>query len=198
MIDLVDIDFNSSAGLALFATLSDRHGQRVARAAKLPGRLFLLRSPWAPGLRLVGGQIDAGHLLTPGSLQPPFSVAGSAEDLEDALAACIGEGVERLSQIERPGDVSVECSLAELDPPVIPVVGRLIAELVVTSQLPRDMRIGWVRGRSISTGHDLMLPADWCLRRQGTGHLAIPGAAMSTGCAAGPSFDAARPERCSN
>jgi ribosomal protein S12 methylthiotransferase accessory factor len=186
--DLVDIDFNSSSGLALLASLSDRHGQRLARAAKLPGRLFLLRSPWAPGLRLVGGQIDPGHLLTPGLSQPPFSVAGSAEGLEDALAACIAEGVERLSQIERPGDVSVECSLAELDPPVIPAVGRLIKELVVRSQLPRDTRIGWMRGRSLSTGHDLMLPADWCLRRHRAGHLTIPGAAMSTGCAAGPSF----------
>ena len=43
MTDLVDIDFNSSAGLALLATLSDRHGQRVAQAAKLPGRFLLLR-----------------------------------------------------------------------------------------------------------------------------------------------------------
>ena len=191
MTDLVDIDFNSSAGLALLATLSDRHGQRLARAATLPGRLFLLRSPWAPGLRLVGGQIDPGHLLTPGTFQPAFSVAGSAEGLEDALAACIAEGVERLSQIERPGDVFVECSLAELDPPVIPVVGRLIKELVVRSQLPPDTQVGWMRGRSLSAGHDLMLPADWCLRRHRAGHLAIPGAAMSTGCAAGPSFAAA-------
>ena len=137
MTDLVDIDFNSSAGLALLTALSDRHGQRLARAAKLPGRLFLLRSPWAPGLRLVGGQIEASQLPSSAPVQPSFSVAGSAEGLEDALAACIAEGVERLSQIERPGDVSVECSLAELDPPVIPVVGSLIDELVVKSQLPR-------------------------------------------------------------
>ena len=191
MTDLVDIDFNSSAGLALLTALSDRHGQRLARAAKLPGRLFLLRSPWAPGLRLVGGQIEASQLPSSAPVQPSFSVAGSAEGLEDALAACIAEGVERLSQIERPGDVSVECSLAELDPPVIPVVGSLIDELVVKSQLPLDTPIGWMRGRSLSAGRNLMLPADWCLRRPGAGHLAIPGAAMSTGCAAGPSVDAA-------
>ena len=191
MIDVTDIDVGSAAGLALLAVLADRHGAPMARAAKLPSRLFLLHAPWAPGLRLIGGQADPGQVLRDGTPHPPFSLAGSAETVEDALAACIGEAVERLSQIERPGDVFIECSLADADPPVIAVVASQIDELIAKSQTQSRMPIAWVRGRSLSDGTALSVPADWCLRRNGAGRLAIPGAAMSTGCAAGPSFDAA-------
>jgi ribosomal protein S12 methylthiotransferase accessory factor len=189
--DVIDIDFNSESGFALLAALSDRHGDRIARAARLPTRLFLLRSPWAAGLRLVGGQADSARLGTPGLLEASYSLAGSAELLEDALAACIGEGIERLSQIERPGDVHVECSIDEADRQIMPVARRLIEELFDRSQLPRGTRLAWVRGRSLSGGDEVFLPADWSLRRSGACQLAIPGGALSTGCAAGPNFDAA-------
>jgi ribosomal protein S12 methylthiotransferase accessory factor len=191
LIDVIDIDVGSGSGLALLAVLADRHGAHLAQAASLPSRLFLLHAPWAPGLRLVGGQADPGRVLSGGAPHPPFSLAGSAESVEDALAACIGEAVERLSQIERPADVYLECSIDDLDPPVSPVVASQIEELVAKSQCPRGIEIAWVRGRSLSTGRAVSLPADWCLRRDGVRQLAIPGAAMSTGCAAGPSFDAA-------
>lgn len=191
MIDVIDIDVGSGSGLALLAALADRHGAQLAQAASLPRRLFLLQAPWAPGLRLVGGQADPGRVLSDGAPHPPFSLAGSAESLEDALAACVGEAVERLSQIERPGDVSLACSLDDVDPPVSPVVARQIEELVAKSQRPRGLEIAWVRGRSLADGRALSLPADWCLRGDGARPLAIPGAAMSTGCAAGASFDAA-------
>ena len=191
LIDVIDIDVGSGSGLALLAALADRHGAQLAQAASLPSRLFLLQAPWAPGLRLVGGQADPGRVLSDGAPHPPFSLAGSAELLEDALAACIGETVERLSQIERPGDVSLACSLDDVDPPASPVVASQIEELVAKSQRPRAMEIAWVRGRFLADGRALGPPADWCLRRDGARPLAIPGAAMSTGCAAGPSFDAA-------
>jgi len=191
LIDVTDIDVGSGAGLALLAALAGRHGASMAQAAKLPSRLFLLHTPWAPGLRLVGGQADPGRILRDGVPHPPFSLAGSAETVEDALAACIGEAVERLSQIERPGDVFIECSLADADPPVIAVVASQIDELIAKSQTQSGMPIAWVRGHSLSDGTALSVPADWCLRRNGAGRLAIPGAAMSTGCAAGASFDAA-------
>jgi ribosomal protein S12 methylthiotransferase accessory factor len=187
--DVIDIDFNSASGSALLATLSDRHGNRIAQAARLPTRLFLLRSPWAAGLRLVGGQADSAGL--PGLLQTSFNLAGSAASLEDALAACIGEGVERLSQIEQPGDVQVECSIDEADRQIMPVAKGCIEELFDRSQLPRSTRVAWIRGSLLSGSSEVLLPADWSLRRPGTRRLAIPGGALSTGCAAGPSFDAA-------
>src|SRR5262245_66686088 len=99
--------------MALLSALASRHGASMAQAAKLPSRLFLLHAPWAPGLRLVGGQAAPGRVLRDDMPHPPFSLApfslaGSAETVEDALAACIGEAVERLSQLERPGDVATK------------------------------------------------------------------------------------------
>ena len=185
MKNVIDLDLSSDLGVDLLATLSKRHGAAMARAARLPWRLFLLRSPWAAGLRVVGGQAACERL------QASFSLAGSGQALEDALAACIGEGVERLSQVEQPGDVQVECPVGEADPQIMPAARALTAELCGRAQLAGGAQVGWVRGRSLSAGGDLLLPADWCLRRHGAGQLAMPGGALSTGCAAGPNSNAA-------
>jgi ribosomal protein S12 methylthiotransferase accessory factor len=53
---------------------------------------------------------------------------------------------------------------------------------------PSREQIAWVVGTLIHTGEEALIPADWCLRRSTTGALAIPGSALSTGCAAGPNF----------
>jgi ribosomal protein S12 methylthiotransferase accessory factor len=58
---------------------------------------------------------------------------------------------------------------------------------------PRDQQrpVAWVRGRAPAGDVEMLIPADWCLRRHAKGALAVPGAALSTGCAAGASFEAA-------
>lgn len=182
---VIDLDLSSDPGIDLLATLSKRHGAALARASGLARRLFLLASPWAPGLCLIGGQAFSE------GLQTSFSLAGSGQILEDALAGCIGEGVERLSQVERPGDVRVECSLGDADPQIMPSARALTAEILARSQTGGSTPVAWVRGNYLSTGREMLLPADWCLRRAGSGPLAIPGAALSTGCAAGPDANAA-------
>jgi ribosomal protein S12 methylthiotransferase accessory factor len=48
-----------------------------------------------------------------------------------------------------------------------------------------------VRGRAPASDQEVLVPADWCLRRRAKGPLAVPGAALSTGCAAGAGFEAA-------
>src|SRR5262245_39509503 len=55
---MLDIDLDSAPGAALLAALAERHGDALARVSRLPTRLFLLRSPAAPGLRFVGGEAD--------------------------------------------------------------------------------------------------------------------------------------------
>jgi ribosomal protein S12 methylthiotransferase accessory factor len=187
---MLAIDFDSASGAALLAALAERHGEAMARAARLPDRLFLLRSPWAPGLRFIGAEVDAARALSlPEHRGRPFSLAGSGERLEDALASCLGEGVERLSQVERPGDVVRESSLEELTAQVLPAARACIATLLQDSPQGPDTPIAWVRGQP--AGREVLVPADWCLRRQIQGPLAIPGAALSTGCAAGATFEAA-------
>jgi ribosomal protein S12 methylthiotransferase accessory factor len=184
------LDIDSAPGAALLAALAERHGEALAHATRLPSRLFLLHSPWAPGLRFVGGEVDAARALNlPEHRGGAFSLAGSGDRLEDALASCLGEGLERLSQVERPGDVVRECSYAAAAGQTLPAAQRLVETLLQGSPDGHDTPVGWMRGQA--GGREVLLPADWCLRRQAKGPLTIPGAALSTGCAAGATFEAA-------
>lgn len=182
---MLDIDLDAAPGAALLAALAERHGEALARAARLPSRLFLLRSADAPGLRFVGGMADPVRVLPSTAYRGPFSLAGSGDRLEDALASCVGEGVERLSQVEQPGDVVRACTWEEVAPETLPAARCLIEGLLQD----RGSAIAWVRGRAAD--RETLIPADWCLRRTAKGGLAIPGAALSTGCAAGPNHEAA-------
>jgi ribosomal protein S12 methylthiotransferase accessory factor len=139
----------------------------------------------------VGGEVDARRASLPTSLQGSFSLAGSGESLVDALASCVGEGVERLSQVERPGDVVAKHSAREAAHHATPAARGLVEGLVAARPLPPETFVPMVCGRALGSDREVLLPADWCLRTQPQGPLAIPGAALSTGCAAGPSFEAA-------
>jgi ribosomal protein S12 methylthiotransferase accessory factor len=188
---MLEVNMHSAPAAALLRALGERHGEALAKAALLPARLFLIASPWAPGLAFVGGEADPRRLPHPPAIETSFSLAGSGERIEDALASCIGECVERLSQIERPGDAVRECTFAEAGPEAMPAAARLIEALLQRAPQGSETPAAWVRGRVLATGGDCLIPADWCLRRRQPGPLAIPGAALSTGCAAGPSFEAA-------
>jgi ribosomal protein S12 methylthiotransferase accessory factor len=187
---MLEIDLSSGAAAALVKALAERHGEALADATRLPARLFLIGSPWAPGLAFVGGEADPGRLSAPVTLVASFSLAGSGERIEDALASCVGECVERLSQIERPGDIVGEHTFAEIGCQSMQAAATLIEDLHGATN-DAGARAAWVRGRALSTGDDCLIPADWCLRRPQPGLLAVPGAALSTGCAAGPTFEAA-------
>jgi ribosomal protein S12 methylthiotransferase accessory factor len=188
---MLHIDLLSGPGAALLRSLAERHGGALAQAARLPSRLFQIGSPWAPGLAFVGGEADPRRLPGPLALETSFSLAGSGELIEDALASCIGECVERLSQIERPGDKVREGTFAETVAETLPSAADRIEALVRRSPGGPETKVAWIRGRVLSTGGDCLIPADWCLRQRQPGPLAVPGAALSTGCAAGASFEAA-------
>ena len=72
------------------------------QAARLASRMFLLRSPWAPGLRFIGAETRPQAPDGDETEQVSFSLSGSGEGLEEAFVSCVGEGIDRLSQIERP------------------------------------------------------------------------------------------------
>jgi len=188
--NVIDIDLDSAPGAALVAALADRHGDALARAAKLPSRLFLLRSSCAPGLRFVGGEVDPARVLESTAYQGGFfSLAGSSDRLEDAFAACLGEGMERLSQVERPGDAVRECSYEEAASEIMPAARGMSETLLHDSHCSEKTPVAWMSGQASAA--EVLIPADWCLRRHSKGPLAIPGAALSTGCAAGATFEAA-------
>jgi len=146
-------------------------------------RLFAIRSPWAPGLRFLGAQ------ATPTGWPSAFSLGGAGTSIEDALVSCLGETAERLSPVERPGDVTVTAPWRTVRDRVAPAAAPIVAELFGGSAGPGEP-LDWLDARDLS-GAAYLLPADWCLRRPHYGALAIPGATPSTGCAAGPTREAA-------
>ena len=189
---MLEIDLKSGPGAALLKAMADRHGNALAQAAQLLSRLFVIHSPLAPGLRFVGGEAKPKRLPT--MLFAPeisFSLAGSSESLEDALASCIGEGIERLSQVEQPGDGTPKLSYADAAPDTIPAARHLIEEVLGHSEQGLGAKLAWVRGRMLANGSACLVPADWCLRQRAPGSLVIPGAALSTGSAAGASVGTA-------
>lgn len=146
-------------------------------------RLFVLRSPWAPGLRFVGAQ------ASPPGWTGPFSLAGGGMTVEAALTSCLGEAAERLSQVERPGDVALAAPWSTARAQVPSAAAAVIAELLGRSGRTGE-RLDWLQVRD-GSGAGGLLPADWCLRRARYGPLVIPGTVPSTGCAAGPTREAA-------
>lgn len=176
IVEVLELDPASPAGAALLRSTAERHGEAIARLAGRLQRMFVLASPWAPGLSFVGAQAS--------SAVGTLSLAGSGETLEEALASCVGEAAERLSQIERPGDVlSAPPSAASAD--MMPAARGLVeAQLCVLG--PPEPAVDWMRARVLGEADPraVLVPADWCLRRVTPGPLRDANAALSTGAAA--------------
>jgi ribosomal protein S12 methylthiotransferase accessory factor len=191
----LEVDLASEQGRALLRAVSDRYGSPIVRAADLASRMFLLRSPWAPGLRFIGAETKSRALNGGGSAQVSFSLSGSGEQLEEAFASCVGEGIDRLAQIECPGDVTTIASLPEIADRVWPSAIEAIEQDMLNQALSEATPLAWIAAKALDTGHDfdnereVLLPADWCLRRAADERCLKPRTALSVGVAAGPSFD---------
>ena len=125
-----------------------------------------------------------------------FSLSGSGETLEDAFVSCVGEGIDRLAQVECPTDVTAIANLAEVADRTWPAAIAAIEHDMALQGLPATTPLAWVSGKPLDTssigrseGHDVLLPADWCLRRATGRQRLRPRTALSVGVAAGPTFD---------
>src|SRR5262249_31041087 len=80
----------------------DVRANRVAllEAAAQFLRIFQLESPDAPGLIFLGGELSASRIAPAHVGAPPASVGGMGLSFGAAFEACVGEGVEYLSQLE--------------------------------------------------------------------------------------------------
>jgi ribosomal protein S12 methylthiotransferase accessory factor len=155
----------------------------VAVAERLT-RVFSIASPFAPGLHCIGAEIAIDADPTAASNATRLSVAGNGETLAAALVSCLGEAAEFLSQFERPGDI--EAGIAGSDRTKFAADGW-IAEAMSRA----DRTIDWINASDASTGDIALLPADLCLRRPPTRRAIEPVVALSSGAAAGPSFETA-------
>jgi ribosomal protein S12 methylthiotransferase accessory factor len=180
---VLEIDRTGGEGLELLSRTAAAAGAWVWGALERVGSLFLIASPWAPGLRCVGGLVPARAKF------PALSVTGGGATLNEALVACLAEALERTAQIERVGDVVARQPMSSDTPRDI----RALLEVALRAngascEAPAD----WIPARALSgSGLPSMLPASWCLRRSGTCPAAVPGAAPSVGCAAAKTVEQA-------
>ena len=191
----LEVDLTSAQGVALRRSVSEKYGPTIVEAASLAERMFLLRSPWAPGLRFIGAETRRAF-AEEGCTEVSFSLSGSGETLQDAFVSCVGEGIDRLAQVECPTDVTAIANLAEVAHRIWPAAIAAIEQDLALQGLPATTPLAWVSGKPLDTssigrseGHDVLLPADWCLRRATGRQRLRPRTALSVGVAAGPTFD---------
>jgi len=178
---ILELRKGSAEEAELLEAAAAAHGNWVLAAAPLMKRLWLMRSAWAPGLRYIGGLAAPPDVADMSGL-PPLSVGGAGLRLEDALAGCLAEAVERTAQVEREGDVVLSAPLGAVRVPN--QIGALIDLLIARNAEVARSPIDWVTAKNVTSGDEILIPADWCLRRRKPLAVGIPEAALSTGCAA--------------
>lgn len=164
---------------------------RMLRAAAKLRRLFLLPVPDAPGLVFFGGEADPGILGEELKGMPIGNMAGSGLAPQRAFEACVGEAIEYLSQFARPTDQIERDLAASRCAQHDPAARRFISDVLAACNIEATRTISWVPVLGIGTGARTWFPADLCLRRPASQRDFVPPLKLSTGCAAGVTFDAA-------
>ena len=183
----------AEAGVAAGGGEADSRNRNRAcllKAASRFKRVFELAAPDAPGLISFGAQFDPGLADPLHAGSPIVGVSGVGLSLQEAFQGCIGEGVEYLSQLQTANDVLV--TSAEGDPATaLGPSGRDLVAALAARRLRPDAGLSWYRATRLSDGCEVWLPADLCLRRPPTQQEVTPPFPLSTGSAAGTSWDAA-------
>lgn len=166
------------------------HRARLLMVASRFVRVFELAAPEAPGLVCFGAEIDPAIADPLHAGSPAVSVSGVGLSLQEAFQGCIGEGIEYLSQLQTGDDV------LELPGPNDPAAGQGpgTREFLATFEAYRlrpDAELSWHRATRLTDRCEVLLPADLCLRRPLNQREIRPPFPLSTGSAAGTSWDVA-------
>jgi ribosomal protein S12 methylthiotransferase accessory factor len=167
-----------------------RHRACLLKAASRFDRVFELAAPDAPGLVSFGAELDPELADPMHAGSPAASVSGVGLSLQEAFQGCIGEGIEYLSQLQTEND------RLEHPGPEHPAsrLGRGTLNFLAAFSAHRlrpDIELSWHRATRLTDGCELLLPADLCLRRPLGQRQIEPPFPLSTGSAAGKSWDAA-------
>ena len=168
---------------------------RMLRAAARFRRMFLLPVPDAPGLIFFGGEADPAIFGKRYESLPVGNLAGSGTTSQRAFESCVGEGIEYLSQFIRDDDVVELAPLAARLPfysePRDMDVRRFVTECLAAGDIDAKRSISWVMAECLSDGASVWFPLDLCYRRRATDQDFVPRLKLSSGCAAGPTVEAA-------
>jgi ribosomal protein S12 methylthiotransferase accessory factor len=167
-----------------------RHRACLLKAASRFARVFELAAPDAPGLVSFGAELDPALADTMHAGSPAVSVSGVGLSLQEAFQGCIGEGIEYLSQLQTGDD------LLEQPGPDDPAAGpgpstQDFLAAFSAHRLRPDRDSSWHRATRLTDHCEVLLPADLCLRRAPGQREFEPPFPLSTGSAAGQSWDAA-------
>ena len=167
-----------------------RHRANLLKAASRFARVFELAAPDAPGLVCFGAEFDPA-LADPLQAESPIvGVSGVGLSVQEAFQGCIGEGIEYLSQLQTGNDV-LESSGAGNPAARLGPLGQDFLAAFSAHRLRPDAELSWYRARRLIDGREFLLPADLCLRRPSAQQQVKPPFPLSTGSAAGKSWEAA-------
>jgi ribosomal protein S12 methylthiotransferase accessory factor len=167
-----------------------RHRAYLLKAASRFARVFELAAPDAPGLVCFGAEFDPALADPLQAGCPIVGVSGVGLSPQEAFQGCIGEGIEYLSQLQTGNDVLESADAG--DPAA--GLGRSAQDFLAAfaaDRLRPDGELSWHRARRLSDLREVLLPADLCLRRPPAQQQVKPPFPLSTGSAAGRSWDAA-------
>jgi ribosomal protein S12 methylthiotransferase accessory factor len=168
---------------------------RMLRAAASFRRMFLLPVPDAPGLIFFGGEADPAIFGKRYEGLPTGNLAGSGITSQRAFESCVGEGIEYLSQFIRDGDTFELAPLASRLPsyaePRDKDVRRFVSDVLAAGSIDAVHPISWVMAKCLSDGASVWFPLDLCYRRSAAEQDFSPPLKLSSGCAAGPTVEAA-------
>ena len=179
---LIPLELHSEHGAEILARIRSVASPAIAAVAQRLERIFAVDSPFAPHFHAIGGLValDSDQATAYGAARA--SATGNGTSVEAALVSCLAEAADLLSQFERPGDIAATGGAGELPGAV---AHGWIAHTIDAQPLD------WVSARDAVTGAAALLPADLCLRRAPARRNLTPPAPLSSGAAAGRSFEAA-------
>jgi ribosomal protein S12 methylthiotransferase accessory factor len=167
-----------------------RHRARLLKAASRFTRVFQLAAPDAPGLVSFGAEFDPAIADPLHAGNPLVGVSGVGLSLQEAFQGCIGEGIEYLSQLQTGSDLLLPSdAVAPAPGPGLQTQAFLTA--FATHRIRLDREFSWHRAVRLIDHAEVLLPADLCLRRPPDRREIKPPFPLSTGSAAGTSWEAA-------
>jgi ribosomal protein S12 methylthiotransferase accessory factor len=163
-----------------------RHRAALLLAAAGFHRIFALAAEDAPKLVALGAEVDPGV-----DGVPMGSVSGVGLTFRQAFEACVGEGVEFLSQFATADDPIEQLTADEALTGASSELCALWQYLLPFRREPNALLTGWTVAADLADGAPVRLPADLCFRRPAALRDIDPPWPLSIGCGAGPDHLAA-------
>lgn len=157
------------------------HRVSLLRTAAGFQRLFSLRADDAPGLVVLGAEVDATRLGIADA--PTGGVSGTGLDFRGAFEACVGEAAEYIASFAAADDRFQRLTDEQIPEPLQALWNRLRP----LRREPGASHTDWALAADLADGSPIYLPADLCFRRPAEHRDLDPPWPLSTGCGAGAS-----------